>query len=133
MNQPKTDRVNVVLNHGVGLKSEAFYLVVPRFFSDKGVTVESIEISMKGDQSTGMALLEVANARSYDNALKLDKYTRQGSIRRTYVAACVRTRLIKLEVSVLGCINETIPSGHWYFIVIRSELNEICLFMHSKF
>ena len=78
MNQPKTDRVNVVLNHGFGLKSEAFYLVVTRFFSDKGVTVESIEISMKGDQSTGMALLEVANARSYDNALKLDKYTRQG-------------------------------------------------------
>jgi len=74
-----------------GLPSAASEDALAWFFSDKGVTVESIEISMKGDQSTGMALLEVANARSYDNALKLDKSTFKGRPMR--IMASNKTKL----------------------------------------
>merc|ERR1719379_3058382 len=61
-----------------GLSGAASEDALAWFFSDKGVAVENIEISMKGEQSTGMALLEVADERSYENALKLDRSAFKG-------------------------------------------------------
>lgn len=61
-----------------GLPGTASEDALAWFFSDKKVAVENIEISMKGEQSTGMALLEVADERSYEIALKLDKSAFKG-------------------------------------------------------